>query len=94
MFIPAHAEPTAHIAPPAQKNIDKALEIGDRIVALCRAPAGFGQILKGLFDAYGLAMTFEKHILAGSTARSYLTRLQEKGRIQPLIENNAWRRKA
>ena len=87
-FVPAHAEPTEDVAPLARKNIEAVDEIADRIVSLCAAPMGFEQILKELFDAYGLTLTFEQYALAGSTVRSYLTWLKETGRLRASIEDN------
>ena len=87
-FIPAHAEATGEIAPLAQLNIKKVMEIADKILDICREPSGFEWILKRLFDDYGLEMTFEQHALVGSTVRSYLTWLTEAGKLQTRIEQN------
>ena len=87
-FIPAHAEATGEIAPLAQLNIKKVMEIADKILDICREPSGFEWILKRLFDDYGLEMTFEQHALVGSTVRSYLTWLTETGKLQTRIEQN------
>ncbi len=87
-FVPAHAEPTEDVAPLARKNIEAVDEIADRIVSLCAAPMCFEQILKELFDVWGLTLTFEQYALAGSTVRSYLTWLKEAGRLRASIEDN------
>ena len=93
LFVPAHAAPTDDIAPLAQYNIDTVHEIADRIVALCREPKCFEQILQALFAHYGLIMNFEQYALVGSTVKSYLTWLKETGRVQAAFENNLllWR---
>ena len=88
LFVPAHAAPTDDIAPLAQYNIDTVHEIADRIVALCREPRCFEQILQALFTHYGLVMNFEQHALVGSTVKSYLTWLKETGRVQAEFANN------
>ena len=88
LFVPAHAAPTDDIAPLAQYNIDTVHEIADRIVALCREPRCFEQILQALFTHYGLVMNFEQHALVGSTVKSYLTWLKETGRVQAEFEDN------
>ena len=49
-FVPAHAEVTEDIAPLAQYNIDKVLEIADHMVELCAEPVIFEELLKKLFD--------------------------------------------
>ena len=87
-FVPSHAEAARDIAPLAQVNIDKAHEIAEKIVDTCREPSGFEQILKKLFDDYGLEMTLEQHALVGSTVRSYLTWLTENERLHARIEQN------
>ena len=88
LFIPAHADPTDDIAPLAEINIRKVLEIADVIESLCAAPSCFETILKKLFDHYGLVMNFEQYALAGSTVRSYLTWLKGQGRVQAVFKDN------
>ena len=93
-FVPAHAEVTADIAPLAQYNIDKVHEIADHIVELCAEPVMFEELLKKLFDDYGLTLTFEQYVLVGSTVKSYLAWLKDTGRLTVLFEENRllWRR--
>lgn len=88
LFVPAHAEPSADIAPLAQYNVQKVREIADAITDICRGPAAFDTILKKIFERFELAMTFEQHALVGSTVRSYLTWLKEQGRLQTAFEDN------
>ena len=93
-FVPAHAEVTEDIAPLAQYNIDKVHEIADHIVELCTEPIIFEELLKKLFDNYGLTLTFEQYVLVGSTVKSYLAWLKDTGRLTALFEDNRllWRR--
>ena len=93
-FVPAHAEVTEDIAPLAQYNIDTVQEVGDAITALCAAPQTFEELLKALFDRYGMVMTFEQYALVGATVRSYLTWLKETGRVTAEFADNRmlWRR--
>lgn len=88
LFIPAHAEPAADIAPLAQYNIQKVREIAEAITDICRGPVAFDTILKKIFERFELTMTFEQHALVGSTIRSYLTWLKEQGRLQTAFEDN------
>ena len=88
LFIPSHADPTEDIAPLAQLNIDKVNEIADEIVRLCSEPIGFEALLMKLFECYQLKMTFEQHALVGSTVRSYLTWLNNTGRVEMFIDHN------
>lgn len=93
-FVPAHAEVTENIAPLAQYNIDTVQEVGGAITALCAAPQTFEELLKALFDRYGMVMTFEQYALVGATVRSYLTWLKETGRVTAEFADNRmlWRR--
>ena len=93
-FVPAHAEVTEDIAPLAQYNIDKVHEIADHIVELCAEPVIFEELLKKLFDDYGLTLTFEQYVLVGSTVKSYLAWLKDTGRLTVLFEDNRllWKR--
>ena len=93
-FVPAHAKVTGNIVPLAQYNIDKVLEIADHIVERCAEPVIFEELLKRLFDDYGLTLTFEQYALVGSTVKSYLAWLKDTGRLTVLFEDNRllWRR--
>ena len=94
MFVPAHAAAAEDIAPLAQYNIDKVLEIAEKITALCGEPLNFEAILQRLFAHYGLEMNFEQYVLVGSTVRSYLAWLKDAGRLEALFEDDMllWRR--
>ncbi len=61
-----------NIAPLAQYNIDKVLEITEKITELCREPLCFEVILQRLFADYGLTMNFEQYALVGSTVCYHL----------------------
>ena len=94
MFVPAHAAASEDIAGLAQYNIDKVLEVADKIAGTCQEPLCFEAILQRLFTDYGLTMNFEQYVLVGSTVRSYLAWLKDTGRMDALFENNTllWRR--
>lgn len=94
VFVPAHAAASEDIADLAQYNIDKVLEIVDKITGICREPLCFEMILQKLFADYGLTMNFEQYVLVGSTVRSYLAWLKDTGRLNGLFENNMllWQR--
>ncbi len=94
VFVPAHAAVTEEIAELAQCNIDKVLEIGERIVDYCAQPRSFELILQKLFSDYGLTMNYEQYVLVGSTVRSYLSWLKDSGRLNGQFENNMllWQR--
>ena len=93
-FVPAHAAATEDIAPLAQYNIDKVLEIADIIAELCRAPQTFEAVLQQLFRRFDLVMDFEQYVLVGSTVRSYLAWLKDSGRLCAVFDDNRllWQR--
>ena len=81
MFVPAHAAASEDVTELAQYNIDKVLEIADKITGICREPLCFEVILQKLFADYGLTMNFEQYVLVGSTIRSYLAWLKDNGKL-------------
>ncbi|MCI8478017.1 MAG: MBL fold metallo-hydrolase [Oscillospiraceae bacterium] len=93
-FIPAHAEAAEDVTGLAQYNIDKVLEIADKITGICQEPLCFETILQRLFTDYGLTMNFEQYVLVGSTVRSYLAWLKDTNRVDALFEHNMllWQR--
>lgn len=94
VFVPAHSQVTDDIAPLAQINIDKVMEIADKIVELCKEPVCFEQVLQRLFNDYGLVMNFEQYVLVGSTVRSYLAWLKDSGRLEAIFEDGMLRWRA
>ena len=94
LFVPAHADVTEDIAGLAQYNINKVMEIAERILEICEQPLGFETILQRLFTDFGLVMTFEQYVLVGSTVRSYLAWLKDTGRLSCVFDDNRllWQR--
>ena len=87
-FVPAHADACEDVSELAQYNIDTANEISERIKAICAQPVSFESLLKRLFDEYALEMSFEQYALVGSTVKSYLARLLDKGQLRAICEDN------
>ena len=87
LFVPAHAEATADIAPLVRLNRQKTLEIADALVELLSEPRCFDALLQAVFHRYGLTMTVQQHALIGSTVRSCLSWLKDEGRVQLRAEN-------
>lgn len=88
VFVPSHAACSEDVTELAQYNIDKVLEIADKITEICREPLCFETILQKLFSDYGLVMNFEQYVLVGSTVRSYLAWLKDTGKLNILFENS------
>ena len=88
LFIPSHAEPTDDIAPLAQVNIDAVLHTSEQILSLCAEPVTFDELIGRLFDSMGLSLSLQQYVLVGSTVKSYLAWLCDKGQMTVTAENN------
>ena len=87
-FVPAHAEACEDVSELAQYNIDTVNEIAGRIKSICTQPENFEALLKRLFDEYALELSFEQYALVGSTVKSYLAWLMDKGQLKAKCESN------
>lgn len=87
-FVPSHAEATDSIAPLAQINIDAVRAVSEDILRLCARPRMFEEILRELFNAYGLSLSLEQYVLVGSTVRSYLAWLSDTGALRHRVDDN------
>lgn len=87
-FVPSHAEVTNDITFLADYNIKKVKETAQKIVELSTEPIIFEELLKKLFDYYGLTISVEQYALVGSTVRSYLSYLKEENILDIRIEDN------
>lgn len=81
LFIPAHAEPAEDIRPLAELNRAKVLEICELILQFCKTPLSPEEVLQKIFQHYQLAMDFNQYVLVGSTIRSYLSYLLDRGAL-------------
>jgi glyoxylase-like metal-dependent hydrolase (beta-lactamase superfamily II) len=88
LFVPAHAEATADIGPLVRCNRDKVAEIENKLLGICKTPSCFEDILKAIFDVYALTMDFNQYVLVGSTVRSYLSYMHDKGSLGVTFEDN------
>jgi len=93
-FVPAHADPTADIAPLAAANRAKVEEVLDFVRATLATPHSFEDLLAALFSHYALAIDPNQHVLLGSTLRSHLGCLLDSGEVTAEFEGNkqVWRR--
>lgn len=88
LYIPSHCEATDNIISIINANRNKVKEISSTIYSLCENEITFENLLKKVFDFYGLTMNVNQYVLIGSTIRSYLSYLHEEGKVQfEFIEN-------
>ena len=69
-------------------NRDKSLEILDKLLEICKTPKNFELVLKEVFEAFDLTMDYGQYVLVGSTIRSYLSYLLDKGQMEAYVEDN------
>ncbi|MDR1272400.1 MAG: MBL fold metallo-hydrolase [Clostridiales Family XIII bacterium] len=79
LFIPSHTEAAKSMKPLAELNRKTTLETIELIKGICSAPCAFEELLKKLFDKYGLVLDISQYALAGSTIRSYLSYMVDNG---------------
>ncbi|MBT9775028.1 MBL fold metallo-hydrolase [Clostridium sp. MCC353] len=88
LFVPAHAAADTDLGPLLKYNRDKILEIESMVLKFCETPSCFEDLLKRLFDEYRLTLNFEQYVLVGSTLRSYLSWMRDKGNVDVVFEDN------
>lgn len=88
LFIPSHAQPVARITELVNTNRKKVFEITELLLTLTQTPTDFEEILKQVFDHYGLTMNFTQYALVGSTIRSYLTYLYDAEKVTTEVQEN------
>ena len=88
MFVPAHSDITSDITGIVQLNRQKVFDISNNIQSILKTPMCFEELLKLLFDEYGLVMNFEQYVLVGSTVRSYLSWLKDNEKIKAVFTDN------
>lgn len=89
MFVPAHSDVTNNIKSVVWLNRQKVFDISNDIQSILKTPMCFEELLKRLFDEYGLTMTFEQYVLVGSTVRSYLSWLKDNEKIRAVFTENS-----
>jgi glyoxylase-like metal-dependent hydrolase (beta-lactamase superfamily II) len=91
-IVPSHAEPTREAGPLVAANKAKILEVGERILELCGRGGAAGAspetLVAALADSYGLELNHTQYALLGSTLRSYLSWLSDRGLVLTRVEAN------
>ena len=83
--------PTDDISGIAAANRDKVLEIAGLVLDACKEPSMPDDVLKHVFDHYGLNLDMGQYALAGSTIRSYITYLHGLGKLERCFKDNRLR---
>ncbi len=86
LFIPSHSEPLTNIAELAEENIRNVHEVAAVIKRLLKTPLTIDGLIEKLFAEFGIKLYLMQYELIGSTARSYLSWLKEKGEVGCVFE--------
>lgn len=87
LFVPSHADACEDISALARYNMDKVNEIAERICGFCREPKSCDEVIRCIFISYGLCMNMQQYVLVGSTVRSYLSWLKDRGVLESVPED-------
>ncbi len=90
-FVPSHAEPVRDIRPLVDRNRAKIFEIAEVIVGLVQNSkngVSLEDVVAAVCAHYGIVLNADQHVLVGSTIRSYLSWLCDKGRLEYGFDRN------
>jgi beta-lactamase domain-containing protein len=87
IFIPFHADPCDNISKLAEISRQKVYDIEQIINAICDTPKTTDDIISEIFRKFGLTMSIEQYVLVGSTVRSYLSWMKDRGVIDFATDN-------
>ena len=94
IFIPAHAEVSEDVSELAEYNIGKVHEVAERVLEACSSPVSSDEAIRSIFIFYGLAISMEQYVLVGSTIRSFLAWLKDRGEVSASADDGmiVWER--
>lgn len=87
IFVPSHAEVCNDVSELAEINRQKVYEIEQIIKVICDTLKTTDDIISEIFRRFNLTMTIEQYVLVGSTVRSYLSWMKDRGVIDFTSDN-------
>lgn len=87
IFVPSHAEVCNDVSELAEINRQKVYEIEQIIKVICDTLKTTDDIISEIFRKFNLTMTIEQYVLVGSTVRSYLSWMKDRGVIDFTTDN-------
>lgn len=88
IFVTSHCGNFTEITEIADYNISHTKAVEQTVISLCLKPISFENLLKAVFDNYGLTMTAEQNILVGSTLRAYIAKALDDGKLKYFSSEN------
>lgn len=87
IFVPSHADSCSDVTELAEINRQKVYEIEQVIKSICDTPKTTDDIISEIFRRFNLTMTIEQYVLVGSTVRSYLSWMKDRGVLDFTTDN-------
>lgn len=90
-YIPSHFAATGdinEIIKIADYNIETIKRVEDKILNFCETPIGFDELLSKLFKEFNMTISISQHALIGTTIRSFVSNLLDRGALQTVFSNN------
>lgn len=87
IFVPSHADPCNDVSELVEINRQKVYEIEQVIKTICDTPKTTDDIISEIFRRFNLTMTIEQYVLVGSTVRSYLSWMKDRGVLDFTTDN-------
>lgn len=87
IFVPSHAEVCNDVSELAEINRQKVYEIEQVIKVICDTLKTTDDIISEIFRRFNLTMTIEQYVLVGSTVRSYLSWMKDRGVLDFTTDN-------
>jgi glyoxylase-like metal-dependent hydrolase (beta-lactamase superfamily II) len=92
-YIPSHCTPMRDIDELIRINKEKTDEIAEAVLLCCQSST-FDEVLAGICDTYAIDLNAEQSVLVGSTLKSYLSFLKDRGRVQCTYQRGSVRLEA
>jgi hypothetical protein len=92
-FVPAHTPACDDMKELCRVNRENVLGNIELIKELCAGGCAAEELIKKVFDHYGLVMDFNQYVLVGGSIRSYCSYMADKGMLEYAFEDNrlVWR---
>lgn len=81
LILPSHGAPTEDTGTLLASNRAAVDRVSDAVLSACATPRSWEEILATLCGVFGIALDWAQYALVGSTARSYLVYLRDKGEV-------------
>lgn len=86
VFVPSHDQPCADIRPLVKENVSAVQDVSRDILEMCREPKTIDELIAMALEKYNIRLYLMQYLLVGQTVRSYVSWLQERGKLAAVYE--------